>query len=83
VGPHSPHEGPRSLEGYSHLMITRFLVVQALSNEMVEEKKTEHFLKTDAFLGVLGSKIGTHKPPTWVERFSGVYQLTHFCVFLP
>jgi hypothetical protein len=45
VGNHSPQEGLKCLGRYSHLIITRFLVVQAFSNEMVEATKTEHFLK--------------------------------------
>jgi hypothetical protein len=45
---YSPHEGPKGLRRFSNLIITRFLVVQALSNEMVETTKTEHLLKNDA-----------------------------------
>jgi hypothetical protein len=48
VGPHRTHEGPRGLVGYSYLKITRFLVVQTLSNEMVETTETA-FFENDAF----------------------------------
>jgi hypothetical protein len=43
VSPHSPQKGPRGLGEYFYLIITWFLVVQSLSNEMVETTKTEHF----------------------------------------
>ena len=43
MGPHSPHEGQRGLGEYFHLIITWFLVVQSLSNEMVETTKSEYF----------------------------------------